>query len=116
MNKQTLIEKIKAMAAAPSCCAELKQAVQAYLDAVGTANEKSAAQNLIAEIAEDITTIDDLGPFAHSEIAVQIFGAEGAKKFAAHADELKASGAKYCDCGACAPGVEILANKEILLA
>ena len=116
MNKQVLIEKIKAMAAAPSCCAELKQAVQAYLDAVGTANEKSAAQNLIAEIAEDITTIDDLVPFAHSEIAVQIFGAEGAKKFAAHADELKASGAKYCDCGACAPGVEILANKEILLA
>ena len=116
MNKQTLIEKIKAMAAAPSCCAELKQAVQAYLDAVGTANEKSAAQNLIAEIAEDITTIDDLVPFAHSEIAVQIFGAEGAKKFAAHADELKASGAKYCDCGACAPGIEILNNKGVLLA
>ena len=115
MDKQTLIEKIKAMAAAPSCCAELKQAVAAYMDAIGTDKEKSAAKNLIAEIEEDITTVDNLVPFAHSETAVQIFGAEGAKKFAAHADELKASGAKYCDCGACAPGVEILANKEIIL-
>ena len=116
MDKQAVIEKIKAMAAAPSCCAELKAAVQAYFDAVGTADEKSAAQNLIAEIEKDVTPIDKLVPFAHSEIAVQIFGAEGAKKFAAHADELKAGGAKYCDCGACAPGVEILNNKEILLA
>lgn len=116
MTKEQLIEKIKAMAAAPSCCPELKAAVQAYFDAAGTANEKSAAKNLLAEIEEDITTVEDLVPFAHSETAVQIFGAEGAKKFAAHADELKASGAKYCDCGACKPGCEILADKEILLA
>lgn len=116
MDKQTIIEKLKAMAAAPSCCAELKQATQAYFDAIGTADEKIAAQNLIAEIEADITTVDDLVPFAHSELAVQIFGVDGQKKFAAHADELKASGAKYCDCGACAPGVEILANKDVLLA
>ena len=115
MDKQTLIEKIKTMAAAPSCCAKLKAAVQNYLDAVGTANEKVAAQNLIAEIEEDITPIDKLVVFAHSEDAKEIFGADSAKKFAAHADELKASGAKYCDCGACAPGVEILQNKEIIL-
>lgn len=115
MDKQTLIEKIQTMAAAPGCCPELKAAVKAYLDALGTADEKVAAQNLIAEIEEDITTVDDLVPFAHSELAVQIFGADGAKKFAAHADELKASGAKYCDCGACAPAVEILQHKDILL-
>jgi len=116
MDKQTLINKAKAMAAAPSCCPELKTAVQVYLDAVGTAKEKSSAQNLIAEIEEDITPIDSLVAFAHSDHAKEIFGAEGAKNFAAHADELKASGAKYCDCRACAPGLEILANKEILLA
>lgn len=115
MDKQSLIEKIKAMAAAPSCCAELKAAVQNYLDALGTADEKISAKNLIAEIEADITDIDGLVAFSHSEHAVEIFGAEGAKKFAAHADKLKASGAKYCDCGACAPGVEILQSKEILL-
>lgn len=116
MDKQTLLEKIEAMAAAPSCCPELKQAVKAYFDAAGTADEKSAAKNLLAEIEEDITTVDNLVPFAHSEIAVKIFGAEGAKKFAAHADELKASGAKYCDCQACTLGLEILDNKNLLLA
>ena len=115
MDKQAVIEKIKAMAAAPSCCAKLKEVSATYLDAVGTADEKIAAQNLIAEIEEDITPIDKLMVFAHSENAVQIFGAEGAKKFAAHADELKAGGAKYCDCLACTPAAEILQHKEIIL-
>ena len=115
MDKQTLIEKIKAMAAAPSCYPELVAAAQNYISAVGTAKEKSAAENLIAEIKEDITDVDHLVAFAHSERAKEIFGAEGQKNFAAHADELKANGAKYCDCGACAPAVEILDNKEILL-
>ena len=115
MDKQTLIEKVKAMAAAPSCCAKLKAVSATYLDALGTAQEKSAAQSLIAEIEKDITPIDGLVAFAHSEHAKEIFGAEGQKNFAAHADELKASGAKYCDCLACAPAVEILDNKEILL-
>ena len=114
MDKQALIEKIKAMAAAPSCCPELTAAVQVYFDALGTDKEKVAAQNLIAEIEGDITTIDNLVAFAHSDRAKEIFG-EGQKGFAAHADELKASGAKYCDCGACAPALEILNNKEILL-
>ena len=115
MDKQTLIEKIKAMAAAPSCCAELKAAAAAYLNAVGTTDEKIAAKNLLAKMEEDITPIDNLVAFAHSEDAKEIFGADSAKKFAAHADELKASGAKYCDCGACAPAAEILQHKEILL-
>ncbi len=115
MDKQTLIEKIKAMAAAPSCCPELTATIQNYFDALGTANEKSAAQNLIAEIEEDITDIDSLVAFAHSDRAKEIFG-EGQKNFAAHADQLKASGAKYCDCAACTPALEILNHKSILLA
>ena len=69
MDKQTLIEKIKAMAAAPSCCAELKAAAAAYLNAVGTTDEKIAAKNLLAKMEEDITPIDNLVAFAHSEDA-----------------------------------------------
>ena len=115
MNKQTLIDKAKAMMSAPSCCAELKAATQAYFDAIGTPGEKAAAEKLLAEIKKDVTPIDGLVAFAHSPHAVEVFGAERAKKFAAHADELKANGAKFCDCGACAPAKEILDNKEILL-
>ena len=115
MTKNDLIEKAKAMIAAPSCCPELHAAGQAWIDSVGKADEKTRAENLIAEIKEDVTDIDHLVGFAHSETAAKIFG-EGVKNFAAHADELKASGAKYCDCGACKPALEILANKDILLS
>ena len=115
MDKQTLQKKIRDMAAAPSCCSKLKAEVQFYFAAVGTANEKLAAQNLIAEIQQDITPIDKLVEFAHSARAIQILGKDAAKKLSAHADALKASGAKYCDCGACAPALEILEHKKILL-
>ena len=86
MDKQTLNDKLKQLAAAYSCCPELKAAVKVYFDAAGTADEKSATQNLLAEIEEDITPIDNLVAFAHSQRAVEIFGADGQKKFAAHAD------------------------------
>ena len=115
MTKKDLIEKAKALIAAPSCCAELKEIGQAWIDSVGKSDEKEKAENLIAEIKEDITPIDGLVAFAHSDNAVKIFGAEGQKNFAAHADELKASGAKYCDCGACKPAFEILENKSVIL-
>lgn len=115
MRKAGLIELAKKMIAAPSCCAPLKKIGQEWIDAVGTPKEKIAAQKLIAELEGDITDIDSLVNFAHSEHAAQIFGVEGAKNFAAHADELKASGAKFCDCGACAPGLEILKNKALIL-
>lgn len=115
MDKQTIIAKVREMMTAYSCCAKLKQASQNYLDAVGTAEEISAAQALVAEIESDITPIDNLVAFAHSEHAVKIFGVEGQKNFAKHADDLKASGAKFCDCPACKPAREILEHKEILL-
>ena len=114
MKKGDIIELVKKMIAAPSCCAPLKKVGQEWLDAVGTADEKAAAQKLIAELEGDITDIDSLVGFAHSEQAKSYFGAnyEG---FVKHADELKASGAKFCDCGACAPGLEILKNKALIL-
>ncbi|MCR5834810.1 MAG: heat-shock protein Hsp90 [Selenomonadaceae bacterium] len=112
MDKQTLIAKMKEMAAAPSCCPELKEAVAAYIDAFGTPNEKTAAKNLLAEIKEDITTVDGLVAFAHSPQAAEIFG-EGIKGFIAHAEELKASGAEYCDCAACAINLPIAEKRTL---
>ena len=114
MTKENLIEKAKEMVAAPSCCPELNAVGQSWIDSVGKADEKEKAKLLIAEIEEDVTTIENLVAFAHSDTAKKIFG-EGQKNFAAHADELKASGAKFCDCGACKPASEILENKSLIL-
>ena len=112
MSKENLIALSKEMMAAPSCCAHLKEKAQAWID---NPNDKVIASELVAELEADITPIDGLVAFAHSPHAVEYFGEEGAKKFAAHADELKSSGAKYCDCGACAPALKLLENKSIIL-
>ena len=46
--------------------------------------------------------LDGLNAFAGSETGAQVFGAEKSKGVLAHAQEIKAAGAKYCDCPACA--------------
>ncbi len=103
--KELVTEKVKELMAAPSCCAEAKEVAQKWLDADGDAE---STKNLIAELEEDITTIDDLIALLESDLGVQFFGEERAKAMLAHGKEIKAAGAKYCDCPACAAAEAIL--------
>ena len=112
MSKENLIATAKELIAAPSCCAPLKAKAQEWID---NPNDKALSKEFVAELEADITPIDGLVGFAHSPAAVKIFGEEGAKGFAAHADELKASGAKYCDCAACTPALKLLDKKAEIL-
>ena len=112
MTKQELLETAKPMIAAQSCCQELKTAAQAWIDAVGTAGEKAAADALLAELKEDVCTIDHALAFFESPRAAQYFGEEKAKEFAALARETKAKGGKWCFCGACAAGSKLMENAE----
>ena len=87
MTQETLnyvVEKTKELMAAPSCCQEAKDAAQAWLDAVGTENEAEETKKYIAELEEDIMTLDGLIAFAESEMGAQVFGVEKAKEVAAH--------------------------------
>ena len=113
--KAYVMEKVKELMAAPSCCAEAKAACQNWLDADGTAQEAEMAKAMIAELEADIMPIDGLIAFAGSEMGAQVFGAEQAKGVLAHAEEIKAAGAKYCDCPACTAVAAILDKKEELL-
>ena len=88
MNKQELAQTVKEMIAAPSCCQELKDAGQKWLDAAGTENAKAAADALAKEIKEDICTVDDVIGFFETADAVKLFGEETAKNVAAHAREI----------------------------
>lgn len=118
MNAETkdfVTQKVNELIEAPSCCAEAKEAARNWLDAVGTDKEAEASKNLVAELEEDIMPIEGLIAFAGSEAGEQVFGAETAKNVLAHGQELKASGAKYCDCAACAACEAILGKKEELL-
>ena len=114
MTQETLDfvkEKTVALLAAHSCSAEAKAAAEKWLAAVGTAKEAEVTKDYIAELEADIMPIDGLISFAGSDMGAQVFGADDAKKILAHAEEIKASGAKYCDCPACA-ACEALLNKK----
>lgn len=115
MDKNQVIEKAKEVIAAPSCCAELKEAAQNWIDAVGTDGEKKAAEVLIAELKEDVMPIDPTIEFFGSDAAAGIFGAEKAAELEAHAKEVKAAGGEYCDCPACSAGKAILDNQDVIL-
>ena len=117
MNKtEAMIEKVKALINAPSCCAEAKEAANNWLEAVNTEKQDEAAKALIEEIEADITPIDGLIAFAGSEDGKKVFGAEKAAGIEAHAKKIKAEGAKFCDCPACTAVAAILADKADLYA
>lgn len=116
MTKDELKTYVEALIAAPSCCPEAKEAGEKYLAALGTEGEAAAGKNLLAELEMDITTIDDLLAMLRSDAGKQFFGEEKAKAMTVHAEEIKAAGAKYCDCPACAAAEVILNNKDVVLA
>lgn len=114
MMNEAIVEKVKALIAAPSCYAGLKKIAEEYIAALGSDREKEAGRKLVAELEADVQTIDDVLAFFESDAGEKTFGAEQAAAYAAHAREVKAKGGKWCDCPACAPGREILDRKEEL--
>lgn len=115
MTKEEMIARVKDLIAAPSCYAGLKEKAEAYLNAVGTAHEKEAAKTLEKELSGDVQSIDTVLAFFKSDAAGGIFGKETAEKMAAHAEDIKGKGAKFCDCPACSAGKDILDHKDVLL-
>lgn len=114
--KDYIVQKVKEMMEAGSCCAEAKAAGESWLNALGTEKEAEETKKLIAELEADIIPIDGLIAFAGSEAGAGVFGPEKAKEVETHAKEIKAAGARYCDCPACAAVAAILEKKEELLA
>lgn len=118
MDKEVLdftVQKTQELMNAFSCSSETKVSAQAWLDAVGTENEHAETLKYMEELEADIMPIDTLISFARSDAGSQVFGAEKAKDVAAHATEIKAAGAKFCDCPACGAVAAILDKKEALL-
>ena len=118
MDKEVLsfiVEKTHELMNAASCSKEAKASAQTWLDAVGTENEAAATKTYIAELEADIMPVDGLIGFAEAAMGALVFGADKAKEVAAHAKEIKAAGATYCDCPACAAAEAILEKKDDIL-
>ena len=114
-ERDYIVEKVKEVIAAPSCCPELKAAAQTYLDVLDTPDEKEAGKLLVAELEEDVQSIDDTLAFFSSEDGKAIFGAEAAANMVETAKKVKSAGGKICFCPACTAGQAILDKKDILL-
>ena len=112
MTKTEVKQEVEKLLKANSLCPEGREAVQAYLEAYGTADEKSKTEALLQELEEDITSIDDLIAFAGSEHGRQIFGEEKAAAILKAAKEAKEKGEETCICEACQIAKVILANKR----
>ena len=104
-----IVAKTRELMDAPTCSGETKEAAQKWLDAVGTGAQK-------AQTKAYIMPIDNLIGFAGSEAGAAYFGAEKAAQIVEHAEQIKAAGARYCDCPACAIVAQILEKKDALLA
>ena len=109
------VEKTHELIGAPTCSSETKAAAEAWLNAVWTEQEAEETKKYIDELEADIMPIDNLISFAGSEAGAALFGADTAANIAVHAKEIKAAGAKFCDCPACAAVEAILEKKEDIL-
>ena len=115
MTKADIIEKVKDLIAAPSCCAPLKALAEEWLKAVGTPDEKALSKKLVAELEADVQKAADCLAFFDSEAGRAKVGAEFAANMAKHFKELVDAGEVWCDCPACKAGRAILDNKELIL-
>ena len=117
MEQQVLVfvmEKTRELMNAPSCSREAREAAQNWLDVVGTPALKAQTQKYLAELETDIVPIDQLIHFAESLEGKEYFGEDTAARIESHAREIKAAGAKYCDCPACQAAVAILEKRQEL--
>ena len=112
--REDLKAKVIEMMNAPSCCPELKEAAQNWLDTYDDgAKNQAATKALIKELEEDISSIDSCIAFLSSDMGKQIYGDAQPAALKA-AEEAKAAGSKICTCPACQRGAEILAKKDYL--
>ena len=112
MDITKLVEATKAMIAVPYCCPELKKAAGDWLSAIGTPGEEAAAKAYVAELHEDVCTIDDAVEFFKSPHAAEHFGAEQAAAKLKEVLTKKANGEKYCGCEACSLGAFVMEALE----
>ena len=100
MTKQEIIAKVNELIAAPSVCAKVKEAAEAYLKS----QDKKSAEALVKALEAEVCTVDELIGLCESETGAKFFCAK----------KSKADGNKYCICPACQAGSVIYENREML--
>ncbi len=84
MMNEAIVEKVKALIAAPSCYAGLKKIAEEYIAALGSDREKDAGRKLVAELEADVLSIDDVLAFFESDAGEKTFGARPRQQLMRH--------------------------------
>ena len=101
MTHTQLKELVQALLDAPTSNPTLKEFAQSWINAEGKPEQEELTKQLVSVAEQNIALIDETIGFAGSELATQILGAEGAANLLQHAKDIKAKGAKFCDCPGC---------------
>ena len=110
MTKQEILAKVNELIAAPSVCADVKAAAEAY----AKLQNKQNADALVKALEANVKSIDETIALAGSELGKKIFGDEAAANMVKLGQKVKAEGGKYCFCPACQAGSVIYENKAAL--
>jgi hypothetical protein len=101
-----IIEKINDMLSV-YVCPELQQAAKAFLESAEKTGEADPTA-LIAELKEDICSIDSFIGFTQSDYCKNMKGEEEAELMYKAGIEAKANGARICLCPGCTKANELL--------
>lgn len=113
-NQGVIIENTKKLLDT-HCYEGLRTAANEWLESVGTNKEKEASKKYVEVLQDSIVDIDTVIKLFDSDRGREKFGEKMANEIASHAKEIKAKGAKWCDCPACTAAMEVLKYKEDLL-
>lgn len=108
MTHTQLTQLVQALLDAPQSNPTVKEFAQSWLDAEGTEKQAELTKQLVSVAEQNIALIDETIAFAGSERSVQILGEEGAANLLQHAKDIKAEGAKFCDCPGCVAAKKII--------
>lgn len=108
MTHTQLTQLVQALLDAPQSNPTVKEFAQSWLDAEGTEKQAELTKQLVSVAEQNIALIDETIGFAGSELATQILGEEGAANLLQHAKDIKAQGAKFCDCSSCTVAKKII--------
>lgn len=108
MTHTQLTQLVQALLDAPQSNPKVKEFAQSWIDAEGTPEQKELTKQLVSVAEQNIALIDETIDFAGSERATQILGKEGAANLLQHAKDIKAEGAKFCDCSSCTVAKKII--------
>ena len=101
-------ELVQALLDAPTSNPTLKEFAQSWINAEGKPEQEELTKQLVSVAEQNIALIHETIGFAGSELAVQILGEEGAANLLQHAKDIKAKGAKFCDCPGCTAAKHII--------